>query len=114
MMLMERREHLFSPDFCVGTPRVLLELIVASFVLSIGYVLLGFGIARGRLAIWCRCPTRHWRPYLRVFAPIGVQTVEIVSSALLGLGLLWTGYLLSLDRIVGVVTEISAHTSRVK
>jgi hypothetical protein len=99
MMLMERREHLFSPDFCVGTPRVLLELIVASFVLSIGYVLLGF---------------RHWRPYLRVFAPIGVRTVEIVSSALLGLGLLWTGYLLSLDRIVGVVTEISAHTSRVK
>ena len=47
MMLMEGREYLFSPDFGVGTPRGLLELIVASFVFSIGYILLGIAITRG-------------------------------------------------------------------
>ena len=38
MMLLEGREHLFSPDFGVGTPRGLLELIIASLVFSIGYI----------------------------------------------------------------------------
>jgi hypothetical protein len=46
MMLMERREHLFSPDFGVKIPRGLLELIVARFTFGIGYVLLSIAIAR--------------------------------------------------------------------
>jgi uncharacterized membrane protein YedE/YeeE len=46
VMLMERREHLFSPDFGVKTPRGLLELIVASFIFGIGYVLQSTAIAR--------------------------------------------------------------------
>jgi hypothetical protein len=69
MMLMEGREHLFSPDFGVGTPRGLLELIVASLVFSIGYIVLGTAITRGGLAAWGRCPARHWRPDYRVFTP---------------------------------------------
>src|SRR5918993_331979 len=46
MVLLEGREHLFSPDFGVGTPRGLPELIVASLVFSIGYILLGSAIVR--------------------------------------------------------------------
>jgi len=46
MLLLEGREHLFSLDFGQGTPLGLWELIVASPVFSIGYVLLGTAIAR--------------------------------------------------------------------
>ncbi|MDP8951038.1 MAG: hypothetical protein M3N18_02170 [Actinomycetota bacterium] len=46
MLLLEGREHLFSPDFGVGTPLGLWELILASLVFSIGYILLGAAIAR--------------------------------------------------------------------
>ncbi len=40
MLLLERREHLFSPDFGAGTPLGLWELIVASLVFSVDYITL--------------------------------------------------------------------------
>ncbi|MDQ3507990.1 MAG: hypothetical protein M3494_08255 [Actinomycetota bacterium] len=46
MIVMEGREHIFSPDFGVGVPLGLWELVLASFVFSVGYILLGASIAR--------------------------------------------------------------------
>lgn len=114
MMLMEGREHLFSPDFGTGTPRGLLELIVASFIFSIGYVLLGIAVARGGvLPRGAGVLLAVGGPIFAFSPPIGVRTVDIVSSALLGLGLLWVGYVLSFGREVGgwLRARLSPHTS---
>ena len=115
MMLMEGREHLFSPDFGVGTPRGLLELIVASFVFSIGYILLGIAITRGGvLPRGAGVLLAIGGPITAFSPPIGVWVVEVVGSALVGLGLLWVGYVLSLGKEAGVVAQASEQTLRVR
>jgi hypothetical protein len=95
MMLLEGREHLFSPDFGVGTPRGLLELIIASLVFSIGYILLGVAIVRaGMLPRGAGILLAVGGPIVAFSPPIGVLAVEIVGHALFGLGLLRVGYVL--------------------
>jgi hypothetical protein len=111
MMLMEGREHLFSPDFGVGTPRGLPELIVASFVFSIGYILLGIAIARGGvLPRGAGVLLAIGGPIAAFSPPIGIVAVEIVGYTLWGLGLVWGGYVLSWGR-EAVVSEPSAQSS---
>ena len=103
MMLLEGREHLFSPDFGVGTPRGLLELIIASLVFSIGYILLGVAIVRaGVLPRGAGILLAVGGPIVAFSPPIGVLAVEIVGHALFGLGLLWVGYVLSSGREAAV------------
>jgi hypothetical protein len=110
MMLLEGREHLFSPDFGVGTPRGLLELIVASLVFSIGYILLGVAIVRaGLLPRGGGILLAVGGPIVAFSPPLGVLTVEIVGHALFGLGLLWVGYVLSSGR-----EAVVAEPSRVR
>ena len=46
--------------------------------------------------------------------PIGVLIVELVSSVLVGLGLLWVGYVLSLGREAVVLVDGPAQLSRVR
>ncbi len=112
MMLMDGREHLFSPDFGVGTPRGLWQLIVASSLFSIGYVLLGIAIARGGalprgggILLAIGAPIAAFSP------PIGILAVEIVGYTLMGLGLVWVGYALSWGRDA-VVAQPSGQPSR--
>ena len=103
MMLLEGREHLFSPDFGVGTPRGLPELFVASLVFSIGYILLGSAIVRaGVLPRGAGILLAVGGPIVAFSPPIGVLAVEIVGHALFGLGLLWVGYVLSSGREVAM------------
>lgn len=95
MLLLEGREHLFSPDFGVGTPRGLPELIVASLVFSIGYVLLGAAIVRaGVLPRGAGVLLAVGGPIVAFSPPIGVQAVLIVGHVLFGFGLVWLGYAL--------------------
>ncbi len=115
MMLMEGREHLFSPDFGVGTPRGLLELIIASFIFSIGYILLGIAIARGGvLPRGAGVLLAIGGPITAFSPPIGVWVVDIIGSALVGLGLTWVGYVLSFGRKAVVVAQVSEQPSRVR
>jgi hypothetical protein len=115
MMLMEGREHLFSPDFGVGTPRGLPELIVASSIFGIGFVLLGIAIVRaGVLPGDADVLLAVGGPIYAFSPPIGVRTVEIVSSVLLGIGLVWVGYVLSSGREAVVVAEDSPQPSHAK
>jgi hypothetical protein len=107
MMLLEGREHLFSPDFGVGTPRGLLQLIIASLVFSVGYILLGVATARaGVLPRGAGILLAVGGPIVAFSPPIGVPAVEIVGHALFGGGLLWVGYVLSSGR-EAVVTQPS-------
>ncbi len=95
MMLLEGREHLFSPDFGVGTPLGLWELISASLIFSVGYVLLGIAIARaGVLPRGAGILLAIGGPIVAFSPPIGVVSVLIVGHALFGLGLVWSGYAL--------------------
>ncbi len=95
MMLLEGREHLFSPDFGVGTPRGLPELIVASLVFSIGYVLLGLAISQaGVLPRGAGILLAVGGPIVAFSPPIGVQAVLIFGNVLFGIGLVWLGYAL--------------------
>ena len=110
MMLLEGREHLFSPDFGQGTPRGLLELIIASLVFSIGYILLGVAIVRaGVLPRGTGILLAVGGPIVAFSPPIGVLAVEIVGHALFGLGLLWVGYVLLSGR-----EAVVAQPSRVR
>ena len=110
MMLLEGREHLFSPDFGQGTPRGLLELIIASLVFSIGYILLGVAIVRaGVLPRGTGILLAVGGPIIAFSPPIGVLAVEIVGHALFGLGLLWVGYVLLSGR-----EAVVAQPSRVR
>src|SRR5918992_3301139 len=99
ILLLEGREHMFSPDFGIGTPRGLPELIVASLVFSIGYILLGSAIVRAVvLPRGAGILLAVGGPIVAFSSPIGVPAVEIVGHALFGLGLLWVGYVLSSGR----------------
>ena len=95
MMLLERREHLFSPVFGVGTPLGLWELISASLIFSVGYVLLGIAIPRAdvlpRSAVILLAVGG---PIVAFAPPIGILPVLIVGHALFGSGLAWLGYAL--------------------
>jgi hypothetical protein len=95
MLLLEGREHMFSPDFGIGTPRGLPELIVASVVFSIGYTLLGSAIVRaGVLPRGAGILLAVGGPIVAFSPPIGVQAVLVVGHVLFGFGLVWLGYAL--------------------
>jgi len=95
MMLLEGREHLFSHDFGEGTPAGLWQLIAASLIFSIGYVVLGVAIARaGVVPRGAGILLAVGAPVVAFSPPIGILTVLIVGHALFGLGLVWSGYAL--------------------
>ena len=95
MMLLEGREHLFSPDFGQGTPLGLWELILASLVFGVGYILLGVAIVRaGVLPRGAGILLAVGGPVVAFSPPIGIQAVLIVGHTLFGLGLAWAGYAL--------------------
>ncbi len=93
MMLLEGREHLFSQDFGQGTPTGLWQLILASFVFSVGYVLLGAAVARAGVLPWgAGVLLAVGGPVVAFSPPIGIEAVLIVGHTLFGLGLVWSGY----------------------
>jgi hypothetical protein len=95
MGLLEGREHLFSPDFGVGTPLGLWQLVAAALVFSAGYILLGSAIARARaLPAGAGILLTIGGPIVAFSPPIGILPVLIVGHALFGLGLAWLGYAL--------------------
>ena len=95
MMLLEGREHLFSPDFGVGTPLGLWELISASLIFSVGYVLLSVAIARASvLPRGAGILLAVGGPMVAFSPPIGIPAVLVVGHALFGLGLAWSGHAL--------------------
>jgi hypothetical protein len=95
MMLLEGREHLFSSDFGQGTPVGLWQLIAASFVFSVGYILLGVTMVRaGVLPRGAGILLAVGGPIVAFSPPIGIQAVLIVGHALFGAGLAWSGYAL--------------------
>ena len=95
MMLLEGREHLFSSDFGQGTPVGLWQLIAASFVFSVGYILLGIATVRaGVLPRGAGILLAVGGPIVAFSPPIGIQAVLIVGHALFGAGLAWSGYAL--------------------
>jgi hypothetical protein len=98
MMLLEGREHLFSPDFGVGTPLGLWELVTASLIFSVGYILLGSAIARARvLPRGANILLTIGGPIVAFSPPIRILAVLVVGHALFGLGLAWSGYALWAD-----------------
>ncbi len=95
MMLMEGREHMFSHDFGQGTPPGLWELVAASAIFSIGYILLGVAISRaGVLPRGAGILLAIGGPIVAFSPPIGILAVLVVGHALFGLGLVWSGYAL--------------------
>ena len=95
MMLLEGREHLFSHDFGRGTPLGLWELVAASVIFSVGYILLGVAIGRADvLPRGAGILLAIGGPIVAFSPPIGVLAVLIVGHALFGLGLVWSGYAL--------------------
>ncbi len=95
MMLLEGREHIFSSDFDRGVPTGLWQLIAASLIFSIGYILLG--VAMGRMGVLPRGTgilLAVGGPVVAFSPPIGSQAVLIVGHTLFGLGLAWAGYAL--------------------
>jgi len=95
MMLLEGREHLFSHDFGQGTPVGLWQLIAASFVFSLGYVLLGVAIFRADVLPRAAGVLLAVGGPLVAFAPpIGIPAVLIVGHTLFGAGLALSGYAL--------------------
>ena len=95
MALLEGREHLFSPDFGVGTPLGLWQLVAAALVFSAGYILLGSAIARARvLPRGAGILLTIGGPIVAFSPPIGILPVLIVGHALFGSGLVWLGYAL--------------------
>jgi hypothetical protein len=95
MMLLEGREHLFSHDFGQATPVGLWQLIAASFVFTVGYVLLGVAIIRaGVLPRAAGVLLAVGGPLVAFAPPIGIQAVLIVGHTLFGAGLALSGYAL--------------------
>ncbi len=71
------------------------ELIVASLVFSIDYILLGAAIVRaGVLPRGAGILLAVGAPIVAFSPPIGVQAVLIVGHVMFGLGLVWLGYAL--------------------
>lgn len=98
MFLLEGREHLFSPAFGQGALHGLWELIAASLIFSVGYVLLGAAIVRASvLPRGAGVLLGVGGPIVAFSPPIGVQAVLVVGSALFGVGLAWLGYALWSD-----------------
>lgn len=98
MMLLEGQEHLFSHDFGQGTPVGLWQLIAASFVFSVGYILLGVAIFRaGVLPRAAGALLAVGGPLVAFAPPIGIPAVLIVGHTLFGAGLAWLGYALWSD-----------------
>jgi hypothetical protein len=92
MLLLEGREHLFSSDFGQGTPLGLWELILASLVFSVGYLLLGAAIVRaGVLPHGAGILLAVGGPIVAFSPPIGTLAVLIVGHAMFGFGLVWIG-----------------------
>ena len=78
-----------------GTPLGLWELIAASVIFSIGYILPGVAIGRaGVLPRGAGTLLAIGGPVVAFSPPIGVPAVLIVGHALFGLGLVWAGYAL--------------------
>lgn len=99
MMLLEGREHLFSSAFGQGTPDGLWQLIVASFVFSVGYVLVGVAMVRaGVLPRGAGILLAVGGPVVAFSPPIGIFTVLVVGHTLFGLGLVWSGHALWAER----------------
>lgn len=95
MMLLEGREHLFSPDFGQGTPVGLWQLIATSLVFSVGYILLGVAIFRaGLLPRGAGVLLAVGGPIVAFSPPIGIMAVLVVGHTLFGAGLAWLGYAL--------------------
>ena len=95
MMLLEGREHLFSHDFGQGTPVGLWQLVAASFVFSLGYVLLGVAIFRsGALPGAAGVLLAVGGPLVAFSPPIGIPAVLIAGHTRFGAGLAWSGYAL--------------------
>lgn len=99
MILMEGREHIFSSDFGAGTPLGLWELALASFVFSVGYVLLGISIFRaGVLPRGAGILLAVSGPVVAFSPPIGIAAALVVSHTVFGVGLAWVGYALWNDK----------------
>ncbi len=99
MMLLEGREHIFSSDFGRGTPVGLWQLIVASFVFSVGYILLGVAMVRaGVLPRGIGILLAVGGPVVAFSPPISIFAVLVVGHTLFGLGLAWLGYALWTER----------------
>lgn len=93
MMLLEGREHLFSHDFGQGTPVGLWQLIAASFVFSLGYILLGVAVFRASvLPRAAGVLLAVGGPIVAFSPPIGIMAVLVVGHTLFGAGLIWLGY----------------------
>ncbi len=92
MMLLEGREHLFFPDFGVGTPLGLWELISKSLIFSVGYILLGIAIARpascGVAPASCSPPADPQSPSRH---PSGSCRCSSSATSCYGSGLAWLG-----------------------
>lgn len=93
MMLMEGREHLFSPDFGDQDElRGLWQVILASIVFSAGFITLGVAIRRVRvLPALAGLLLAVGGPIFAFAPPIGL-IAAIVGSVVLGAGLIWVGY----------------------
>lgn len=95
MMLLEGREHLFSHDFGQGTPVGLWQLIAASLVFSVGYVMLGVSMVGANvLPRGAGILLAVGGPIVAFSPPIGIFAVLVVGQTLFGLGLAWAGYAL--------------------
>jgi len=95
LMLMEGREHLFSPSVGGSTPAGLWQLVATSFLFSVGYVLLGVAVFRaGVLPRAAGVLLAVGGPLVAFAPPIGIPAVLIVGHALFGAGLAWLGYAL--------------------
>lgn len=94
MILMEGREHLFSPTFGdTEHTHGLWELVLASAVFSVGFIALGVAVRRARvLPAWAGVLLAVGGPVVAFSPPIGLQAVTIAGSLLLGGGLAWIGW----------------------
>lgn len=93
MLLMEGREHLFSPSFGQGELPGLWELIAGALIFSVGYILLGVAIMRaGELPRSAGLLLAIGGPIVAFSPPIGIVLVQIIGHALFGVGLARLGY----------------------
>ena len=95
MMLMEGREHLFSPDFGdQDAMRGLWQLILASVVFGAGFITLGLAIRRARVLPPLAGILLAVGGVIFAFAPPMGMIAAIVSGIVFGAELIWIGYIL--------------------